>query len=193
MLLAVVLVSAAPTVASALDAADSFSKGTLIGSLQATGGAQANVEHFSNPSDNTFAGFGARLGYLPFQPFGADWYRATVEPGIEGWFQYYLHPDHVAAGGAKATLRLHGLGFGRFVPYLEITAGAGGTGLDTPESRSTFTFVLEAGPGFSLMLSRDLAVYAGYRFQHFSNGNTSKPNRGYEGQSGVVGVSIFFR
>jgi hypothetical protein len=43
------------------------------------------------------------------------------------------------------------------------------------------------------MLSRDLAVYAGYRFQHFSNGNTSKPNRGYEAQSGVVGVSFFFR
>jgi hypothetical protein len=118
--------------------------------------------------------------------------RRPLAGSPEGWFQYYLHPDHAGAGGLKLTLRLHGLGFGRFVPYFEVTGGAGGTGLNTPESRSTFTFVIEAGPGFSIMLSRDLAIYAGYRVQHFSNGNTSRPNRGYESQSGLVGVSFFF-
>jgi hypothetical protein len=179
--------------AAALEAAQSFSRGTTIVTLQATGGAQANVENFRDASDIAFVGFAPRLSYLPFDPFGSSWYQATLEPGVEGWFQNYLHPQHALAGGLKAVLRLHGLGFGPFVPYVEIAGGAGATGLDTPESRSTFTFVLEAGPGLSVLLSRDLAVTAGYRFQHFSNGNTSRPNRGYEGHSGVVGVSFFFR
>ena len=36
------------------------------------------------------------------------------------------------------------------------------------------------------------AVYAGYRYQHVSNGNTNKPNRGFESNVGVVGMSFFF-
>jgi len=74
-----------------------------------------------------------------------------------------------------------------------VTAGAGATGLDLPESRSTFTFILEGGAGLSFFIKPDLAITAGYRIQHLSNGNTSKPNRGYEANSGVIGVSFFFR
>jgi lipid A 3-O-deacylase len=100
-------------------------------------------------------------------------------------------PSRRLRGGLKAALRLHALGFGRFVPYLNLTAGAGATGLDLPESRSTFTFILEGGAGLSIFLRRDLAINVGYRMQHLSNGNTSKPNRGYEANSGVIGVSFF--
>ena len=38
-----------------------------------------------------------------------------------------------------------------------------------------------------------LAINAGYRFQHISNGHTSTPNRGFESDSGVVGVSFYFK
>ena len=38
----------------------------------------------------------------------------------------------------------------------------------------------------------DRLLNAGYRLQHFSNGNTSRPNRGYNANTGVVGVSFFF-
>jgi hypothetical protein len=188
---ALLVFGAAPLPAGAFDAAESFAKGTTILSLQATGGEQVNIEHFRDPSGITFVGFAPRLSYLPFEPFGSGFLKATVEPGLEGWFQYYLHPQHAGAGGLKAALRLHALGFGPFVPYLEVTAGAGGTGLRVQESQTTFTFILEAGPGFSLFLKKDLALTAGYRLQHFSNGGTG-PNRGYEAQSGVVGVSFFF-
>lgn len=87
---------------------------------------------------------------------------------------------------------MHGVGFGRVVPYLELTAGAGGTGPRLPESQSTFTFILEGGAGASVFLSPDLAITAGYRIQHLSNGNTSKPNRGFEANTGVIGLSFFF-
>jgi opacity protein-like surface antigen len=191
-LVALLLLGAAPGRAAAFEADEAFAKGTTLFSLQVGGGAQANLEHQHSVSGITFLGFTPRLSYLPFEPVGSDWYQVAVEPGLEGWFQYYLDPQRAAAGGLKAALRLHALGFRRLVPYLEATAGAGGTSLDVPESRSVFTFVLEAGAGLSLFLARDLAITAGYRLQHFSNGNTASPNRGYEAHSGVIGVSSFF-
>ena len=189
---ALLLLAGTPRVASAIDAGESFGKGTAIVSLQATGGAQANVENLSHLSHIAFVGFAPRLSYVPLEPFGSDWFKATLEPGLEGWFQEYLHPQHASAGGLKGVLRLNALGFGPFIPYLEITGGAGATGLDTLESRSTFTFILEAGPGISVLVAKNIALTAGYRFQHFSNGGTSGTNRGYEAHSGVVGVSFFF-
>ena len=79
------------------------------------------------------------------------------------------------------------------MPYLEGTAGAGGTSLNVPEIDSTFTFVLEAGAGLSYFVTDSLAVNAGYRYQHISNGHTSTPNRGFNSDSGVVGVSFYFK
>ena len=58
--------------------------------------------------------------------------------------------------------------------------------------RSDFTFLLWGGAGASYFVTDRTAVYAGYRYQHVSNGNTSKPNRGFESNVGVVGMSFFF-
>lgn len=179
--------------ALAFDAAEPFAKGSKIFTLQATGGAQLNAEGFAVTSGITFVGAGVRLSYLPFEPFGPSWLRAAFEPGVEGWTQVYLHPQTTAAGGGKGVLRLNGVSFGRLVPYLEFAGGVGATGLYVPESRSTFTFIIEGGPGLSYFVTDDVALTAGYRFQHFSNGGTVHPNRGYEGQSGVVGLSFFFK
>ena len=139
-----------------------------------------------------FIGFQPRFSYLPFEPFGSRWYAAAIEPGVEGWVQYYMHPETAFAGGMKASLRLHAIGLGPVVPYLEGTAGVGGTNLDVTESRSRFTFLFEAGTGASVLVASGVALNAGYRLQHFSNGNTSRPNRGYNAHTGVLGVSFFF-
>jgi hypothetical protein len=185
-----VAVASAPAPGAAFDAGESFAKGTRIVSLQLGGGAQADIETLY--SGITFLELTPRVSYLPFAPFGSGWYRTALEPGVEGWFEYYLGPKQAAAAGLKAALRLHALGFGRIVPYLELTAGAGGTGLRLPESQSTFTFILEGGAGASVFLTPALAITAGYRIQHLSNGGTSKPNYGFEANVGVVGLSFFF-
>ena len=185
------LVVLVPTAARATDAEEAFTKGTKILSLQMGGGAQNGIE--TPNSGITFLNFTPRLSYLPFDPFGQSWYKVALEPGLEGWVQYYMGPQQAAAGGLKTVGRLHALGFGWFVPYLELTAGAGATGLDLPESKSTFTFILEGGAGFSIFVKPDLAFTVGYRFQHMSNGNTSKPNKGYEADSGTIGLSYFFK
>ena len=61
------------------------------------------------------------------------------------------------------------------------------------EIDSTFTFVVEAGVGLSYFVTDNVALNAGYRFQHISNGHTSNPNRGFNSDSGVVGASYYFK
>jgi len=177
--------------APAYDAEAAFAQGTTIFGLQVGGGMANNFEGHRTVSDISFITAAPRVSYLFFSPFGAGRLRSAVEPGIEGWFQYYLSP--ATAEGLKLALRYHFIGLGRLVPYLEAMAGAGGTNLRVPEIDSTLTFVLEAGLGLSYFVTDRVALNAGYRFQHISNGHTSNPNRGFNSNSGVVGVSFHFK
>ena len=179
--------------APAYDPEATFARGTTIFGLQVGGGAANNVEGHRTVSDISFITETPRLSYLFFSPFGSGLLRSAFEPGLEGWFQQYLSPHSATAQGLKLTGRYHLIGLGRFVPYLEGTAGAGGTSLRVPEIDSTFTFVLEAGAGLSYFVTDALALNAGYRFQHISNGHTSDRNRGFNSDSGVVGVSFYFK
>ena len=179
--------------AAAFDPEAAFARGTTIFGLQVGGGAVNNVEGQRTVSDISFITETPRLSYLFFDPFGSGLLRSAFEPGLEGWFQQYLSPHSATAQGLKVTGRYHFIGLGRFVPYLEVTGGAGGTSLRVPEIDSTFTFVVEAGAGLSYFITDTVAINAGYRFQHISNGHTSNPNRGFESDSGVVGVSFHFK
>jgi hypothetical protein len=177
----------------AFDPEVTFAKGTTILGLQVGGGAANNVERQRTVSDISFITVTPRASHLFFAPFGPGLLRGALEPGLEGWFQYYRSPRSATAEGLKLAARYHFIGLGRLVPYLEATAGAGGTSLRVPEIDSTFTFVLEAGAGLSCFVTDVVALNAGYRFQHISNGHTSDPNRGFNSDSGVVGVSFYFK
>ncbi len=169
-----------------------FARGTTILGLQVGGGAANDIESHHYVSDISFVNVTPRVSYLFFSPFGRGLLRSALEPGLEGWFQYYLS-QRATAEGVKLALRYHLIGLGRLVPYIEGTAGAGGTDLEVPEINSAFTFVLEAGAGLSYFVTDTMALNAGYRFQHISNGHTSSPNRGFNSDSGVLGVSFFFK
>jgi opacity protein-like surface antigen len=179
--------------ALAFDPEAAFAKGTTILGLQVGGGAANNVEDFRTLSDISFVNVSPRASYLLFSPFGSRLLRSAVEPGIEGWFQYYLSPKEARAEGLKLAMRYHLIGFGRLVPYLEVNGGAGGTNLRVKEIDSTFTFVLEAGAGVAYFITDTVALNVGYRFQHISNGHTSSPNRGFNSDTGIGGVSFHFK
>ena len=179
--------------APAYDPEVAFAKGTTVFGLQVGGGAANNLEGHRTVSDISFLTVTPRVSHLFFAPFGSGFLRSAVEPGIEGWFQYYLSPHEATAQGVKLAMRYHLIGFGRLVPYLEGTAGVGGTSLRVQEIDSTFTFVLEAGVGVSYFITDIVALNAGYRFQHISNGHTSDLNRGFNSHSGIGGVSFFFK
>src|SRR5258705_9990554 len=158
--------------APAFDLEAAFARGTTIFGLQVGGGAASNVEGQRTLSDISFANVSPRVSYLFFSPFGSGFLRSAVEPGIEGWFQYYLSPKEATVEGLKLAMRYHLIGFGRLVPYLEVNGGAGGTNLRVKEISSTFTFVLEAGAGVADFITDTVALDSGARLQHIPDGHT---------------------
>ena len=191
-LVALVVVLAAATAARAYEPEQAYMQGSMVVSPEVAYGHQFNLEHKSGYTGLDFADIGVRFGYLPFKPFGPGPLHGSLEIGLEPLYQQYISPKQNYFAGLGMTYRYHVLSLGRLVPYAELAAFAGGTNLKTTEIRSDFTFLLYGGLGASYFVADRTAVYAGYRYQHVSNGNTSKPNRGFESNVGVVGMSFFF-
>ena len=188
----VALVVAVP--AQAFDPDLTFQKGTWIGSLEGGGGKQNNLENHRTQSDIELFYFGARLSYLPWDTFArGSFFHGTFEPGLEAIYQHYTKPSDTYYAGLALSGRYHFLSLGRFVPYIELLAAAGGTNLKVMEIDSSFAFWLAGGVGASYFVTDNVALYAGYRMVHVSNGNTSKPNRGFEADTGVAGISFYFK
>lgn len=191
-LVAVLALVAAPAV-SAFDAGTTFQKRSFVISPEVGYGQQFNLEDSRDFADLEMVNGGVRFGWLPFAPVGPGPLHGSFEVGLEPLYQRYLEPHDAFFAGLGVTGRYHFLALGRFVPYVEAAAFAGGTDLRIREIDSDFTFLLWAGAGASIFVTDGTALYAGYRYQHVSNGNTDKPNRGFEAHTGVVGVSFFFK
>ena len=179
--------------ARAFDPEVTFHKGTFVLSAEGSYGWQFELEPKRDFTGLRFWDAGLRLGLVPFEPVARDTaLYGTWEVGLEPLYQRYVDPQRRFWAGLSAVVRYHLLGLGRVVPYLELAGSAGGTDLELPEIRSTFAFLIFAGAGASVFVSDHAALYAGYRWQHVSNGNTSRPNRGFESNVAVGGLSFFF-
>jgi opacity protein-like surface antigen len=185
------LLAAAP--AWAFDAEPTFKKGTFVLSGEGTYGWQVNLEGIRGETYLEFYDAGVRFGLLPFDAIArSSFVYGTLEVGLEPLYQHYTTPKQAFWAGLAAVGRYHFLGLGRLVPYVEIGGAAGGTDLNVREIDSAVAFLLFGGLGASIFISNKTALYAGYRYQHVSNGNTSQPNRGFESSVGVAGISFFF-
>jgi lipid A 3-O-deacylase len=189
--LAVLLSTTAP--AFAFDAAQTFKQGATVLSVEAGGGSQNNLEGHRVQTGLDLWYVGARYSLLPFAPAGPRVLHGSLELGLGPTFQKYEGNRDAFWAGLSAHGRWHFLSLGRFVPYVELGAGAGGTDLNAIEINSTFAFLLSAGVGASFFVTDQFAIYGGYRLVHVSNGHTSNPNRGIEADTGLVGVSYFFK
>jgi opacity protein-like surface antigen len=186
----VALLVASP--ALAYDPAQTFHQGAFVISPEAGYGQQFDLEGKSGFTGLEFINAGVRLGWLPFSLIGSGPLQGSFEVGLEPVYQRYVDPVDAFFAGAGVTFRYHVLSLGRVVPYVELAAAAGGTDLKVTEIRSDFTFMLWGGAGLSYFVTDRTALYGGYRYQHVSNGNTARPNRGFESNTGVAGVSFFF-
>ncbi len=185
------LLAAAP--AWAFDAEQTFKKGTFVLSGEGAYGWQLNLEHKRRASDVEFYDAGVRFSLLPLDTIArSSFLYGALEIGLEPLYQHYTTPKQAFWAGLAAVGRYHFLGLGRVVPYAEFGGAVGGTDLEVREINSTFAFLLFGGLGASIFISNKTALYAGYRYEHVSNGNTSKPNRGFESSVGVAGISFFF-
>jgi lipid A 3-O-deacylase len=191
-LVATLALLAVASVAQAWDGDATFAQGTLVVSPEVSYGHQFDLEHKTPYTNLEFANIGVRFGWLPFAPLGPGPLHGSLEVGLEPLYQQYISPKQVYFAGLGLAFRYHFLSLGRLVPYVEVAGFAGGTNLKIPEIRSDFTFLLWGGPGLEYFVTDRTAIYAGYRYEHVSNGNTSKPNRGFESNAAVIGVSFFF-
>jgi lipid A 3-O-deacylase PagL len=191
-LTALLMLTLAPPAAIAFDPAQTYRQGAFVISPEASYGHQFNLEDKRVFSDIEFANGGVRLGWLPLAPVGPGPLHGSFEVGLEPVYQRYFEPNDAFFAGLGLTLRYHFLSLGRFVPYVEGAGFAGGTDLRVTEIDSDFTFMLWAGAGAAVFVTDRTALYAGYRWTHVSNGNTKDPNRGFEANTAVVGMSFFF-
>lgn len=190
LLLVMTLLASGP--ATAFDPEQTFKPGTFVLSGEGAYGWQFDLEDL-RISEIEFWTVGVRFSLLPFETFGKG--RAlygAFEIGLQPMYQRYVSPQERFWAGLSAVARYHFLALGRFVPYVELAASAGGTDLSVPEISSDFAFLIFGGAGASVFFSDRAAAYAGYRWQHVSNGNTSAPNRGIESHVAVLGLSLFF-
>jgi hypothetical protein len=188
---AVVLSAASP--ALAFDPEQTFKKGALVLSLDGGGGSQSNLENHRVQTGLDLWWIQGRASLLPLGTTGKDgFFYGALEVGLEPIYQRYTGPVDAYFAGLGLAARYHFLSLGVFAPYVELGAAAGGTNLRVIEIDSSFAFRLYGGLGASLFVADNAAIYAGYRLVHVSNGNTSRPNRGFEANTGVVGVSFFF-
>jgi len=183
---------AAPA-ALAFDLQQTFRQGSFVVSPEAGYGRQFNMEDKRVVTGVEFVNAGLRVGWLPFSPLGPGPLHGSFEVGLEPLYQRYTEPHDAYFAGLGLTGRYHFLSLGRFVPYVEGAAVAGGTDLKIREIASDFTFVVWVGAGMAYFVTDRTALYGGYRYQHVSNGNTEVPNRGFESHTGVAGVSFFFQ
>lgn len=188
---ALLLAVASP--AAAFDANETFRSKAVVLSVEGGFGEQTNIEHHRLRTGFEFWNTGVRFSLLPFGvSFAGSPFTGALEVGLEPFYQKYTGPRRAYFAGVGAAFRYHFVALGRVVPYVELFAAAGGTDLTSREIDSDFSFLLQGGPGLSLFVTDQTALYGGYRFQHVSNGNTHAPNRGFESHSGVFGVSFFF-
>jgi opacity protein-like surface antigen len=190
--LAVLAALVAVPAAHAYDARQTFVQGSIVVSPEAGYGHQFDLEGKSGYTGVEFLNAGIRFGWLPFSPAGPGPLHGSLEIGVEPLYQRYVDPVDAFFAGVGVNFRYHFLAAGRLVPYLDLAAFGGGTDLEITEIRSDFTFLLWGGAGLSYFVTDRAAVYGGYRYQHVSNGNTDRPNRGFESHTGVFGVSFFF-
>lgn len=193
VLAVVVAVLSIASGAAAFDPELTFKKGGFVLSIDGGGGTQNNLEKHERQTGIDLWWIQGRASILPFGTSGKDrFYYGAFEVGLEPVYQrYFGNADGYFAGLGFGT-RYHFLSLGVFAPYVELGAAVGGTNLRAIEINSSFTFRAYGGFGTSIFVADHAAVYVGYRMLHFSNGNTSRPNRGFEADAGVAGVSFFF-
>lgn len=127
-------------------------------------------------------------------PIGGSWYRGQISLGAEMVYIQFQEPILTHGVGFAPKIKYTFVALDRIRPYAEFSGGPFWTDLagKIPEESSQFNFVLMAGFGVSYFLTDQVALNAGYRFQHISNAGTQYPNLGLNASLPYGGFSFYF-
>jgi lipid A 3-O-deacylase len=114
------------------------------------------------------------------EPIGTDWYQGKLALGGELIVFHTYEPLTAYGAGLTPKLAYTATNFGRIRPLAEAGGGPMWTDLGgrVPEQPGQFNFLVWAGVGAAYHITPTLALTAGYRVMHISNGGTSSPNSG---------------
>jgi hypothetical protein len=170
----------------------SFERHDLSLSLEAGYGRQENFGDRSYQSNLVMWNSGARVGWVPLGTTGSGIFKGALQLSLQVFLQNYLPPHRAYLLGPMGLARYNFQWRRRLLPYLELGGAAAATNLDIFEINSRHTFMGLVGAGASFFVTRRIALNAGYRLQHVSNGNTAIPNRGFEAHQATVGLTYWF-
>ena len=127
-------------------------------------------------------------------PIGDSWYRGQISFGAEMAYIQFQEPVLTHGVGFTPKIKYSFVSLDRIRPYAEFAGGPFWTDLGgkIPEQSSQFNFILSAGFGVSYFLTDQVALNAGYRFQHISNAHTSRANVGLNSSLPFAGFSFYF-
>ncbi len=134
-----------------------------------------------------------KLGMIVTDELRAGLASGNLELAIEPLFARFTQPVAAEAAGGSLLIQYNLLSFGRWVPFWDVGAGMLWTNLAPriPEQSTQFNFLLETGPGAHYFLTTSLAVTAGVRYHHISNGDLGQRNTGLNAVLAYFGVSWF--
>jgi hypothetical protein len=133
-------------------------------------------------------------GMVLTDPVGDGWYGGQVTLGAEMVYIQFREPILTHGVGFTPKFKYTFTSLERVRPYIEFTGGPFWTDLAgrIPEESSRLNFILTAGVGLSYFLTNQVALNAGYRFQHISNAGMRYPNLGLNASLPYGGFSFFF-
>jgi opacity protein-like surface antigen len=120
------------------------------------------------------------------------WYRGNWELLGEVFGGEQFHPETAYFVGGGPHLRYNFATGRRWMPFVDVGAGATATDIRDGDISTTFEFNLQGGAGVHYFLRDNLALTAQARFIHFSNAGLRFPNLGVNTLTGLLGVSWFF-
>ena len=145
-----VALTAVISLAQAFDPERTFTPGAFALSLGGGGGEQAGFSARKAPNLEPLDLWwvDARASWVPFGTVGREGpFYGALEAGLEPIYQQYFGRASGFWAGLGLAARYHFLALGRFVPYVEFGAAAGGTNLRVVEIDSSFAFRLYLGVG----------------------------------------------
>ena len=185
--------------------------GVLLGLVLASTAAGAEERFHFGTTELTLAG-GYSFSHQTFDVESVDTFQLLPHlgvflsdehgpPGLRGNFELIAEPSLVHFDSRSSSDTVGGLSaLGRWVfatdwivrPYVEAGLGILAGKVNLRQTDCDLNYVIEGGPGLLVLASERVAVTAGYRFQHISNGGGCDKNLGLNSSLFTVGVTYFF-
>jgi lipid A 3-O-deacylase len=155
-------------------------------------GAGLGTETFGTRHKHDLALATADLGWVFTDVLGnGHWYKGNWELRGEFFAGSEFKPDVAYVLGAAPFLRYDFATGTHIVPFFELGAGAGATGIPQDLS-TTFEFNVQAGFGLEWFFTDHIAASAQYRWIHISNAKIKHPDNGVNTSILFLGLEWFY-